>query len=150
MKYNIVAYQVFERRVKKRIQSSKTGEFDHGLSSSGTCHQSKCASSPVYQTADNQQCRTYFSQFGSKSEKFESELEVLLSKNFPQINLNVVLTNSLEKVCMFQYKDVTPKSIRSNVIYKYRCECCSSEYELYQLLVLTSHFRFVIHPRDLE
>ena len=29
---------------------------------------------------------------------------------------------------MFHYKDVIPKSMRSNVIYNYRCECCSSEY----------------------
>ena len=29
---------------------------------------------------------------------------------------------------MYHYKDVSPKSMRSNVIYNYRCECCSSEY----------------------
>ena len=42
--------------------------------------------------------------------------------------MNVVPTNSFKIVCMFHYKDVVSKSMRSYVIYKYRCKCCSSEY----------------------
>ena len=83
-----------------------------------------CILYKLKKTAEKQQYYIPFPYFDCKSEKFKSELLVIFSKYFPQIKLNVVLTNSFKIGCMFHYKGVSPKSVHSSVIHNYRCECC--------------------------
>ena len=54
-----------------------------------------------------------FPYFDCKSEKLKFEFMALFSKYFPLTKLNVVITNSFKIGCMFHYKDVVPKSIRT-------------------------------------
>ena len=56
------------------------------------------------------------------------EISDLISKFYPQIDLNVIFENSLSIGSFFRYKDIIPKLVRSYVVYKYSCAQCSATY----------------------
>ncbi len=64
--------------------------------------------------------------FGLKSEKLKLELRSSLSKFYPFIDFNIILTNSFKIGSFFWYKDKLPKGMLSSVIYKLSCAQCNS------------------------
>ena len=56
------------------------------------------------------------------------DIKTVISKYFPQIQLNIALINSNTLDKMFPLKDKIPYLCCSCVIYKYQCDQCSSSY----------------------
>ena len=81
----------------------KNGEFDHGLSSSGTRYHSKYASSPVYLTTDNHHIIFISCTLVLNVKSLYANWRHFSVQIFPEIKLNVVLTNSFKKGCKFHY-----------------------------------------------
>ena len=69
-----------------------------------------------------------FQYFGVQSDKLKHELETLLYKYFCHLDCKIILVNSFTIGSLFRFKDSLPKSLRSNIVYKFSCEQCSSEY----------------------
>ena len=65
---------------------------------------------------------------GPYSYKFKSKIETFMMKYFKPIKINFIFVNKHTIGSYFQFKDVLPKYMRSNVIYSFCCEHCSSEY----------------------
>ena len=55
------------------------------------------------------------------------ELNELLGKFYPQVDLCVIFTNNKIST-FFQFKDRIPLELLSNVVYKYTCPHCSEAY----------------------
>ena len=66
--------------------------------------------------------------FGVQSDKLKHELETLLYKYFCHLDCKIIHVNSFTIGSLFRLKDSLPKSLRSNIVYKFSCEQCSSEY----------------------
>ena len=68
--------------------------------------------------------------FGHQSLKMKSELEHLVAKYVPHLDLKLVLTNNFKIGNLFKTKDSIPTCLRSNIIYSFRCvqSNCTSEY----------------------
>ena len=81
---------------------------------------------PIYDTADKLKLFLSLPYFGHQSEKMKIEIEKIMAKYFPQINIRIVLSNKNTTGSFFRYKDVVPKMQRSSVIYKYCCGQCPS------------------------
>ena len=64
----------------------------------------------------------------SFNKKFNSEILNLVSQFFPQVNLRLIFFNNNTVQSFFPYKDVIPKSMKSNIVYKYECGICHSTY----------------------
>ena len=56
------------------------------------------------------------------------DIKTVISKYYPQIQLNIALINSNTLDKMFPFKDKTPYLCCSCVIYKCQCDQCSSSY----------------------
>ena len=56
------------------------------------------------------------------------DIKTVISKYYPQIQLNIALINSNTLDKMFPFKDKIPNLCCSCVIYKYQCDQCSSSY----------------------
>jgi hypothetical protein len=72
----------------------------------------------------------YFSvpYYGRESEKQYSSLSESLSDFYPQFKFKFVPTNPFTIGSLFPYKDRLPDELRSNIVYKYSCECCNASY----------------------
>ena len=64
----------------------------------------------------------------SNNKNINREVQVLVRKFYPQINLNLIFTNNFSIKSFFPYKDKIPTSVLSNVVYKYTCEQCNATY----------------------
>ena len=62
--------------------------------------------------------------FGPHSDKLVSEIEKIMGKFFPQIDIKIILVNKNTIGSFFSFKDVLPTLQRSSVIYKYCCDRC--------------------------
>ena len=56
------------------------------------------------------------------------DIKTVISKYYPQIQLNIALINSNTLGRMFPFEDKIPYLCCSCVIYKYQCDQCSSSY----------------------
>ena len=65
---------------------------------------------------------------GDHGHKVVSKLRNIISTFFPQIKIQFIFKPSLRLQNFFQNKDAMPKSLLSNVIYKYTCSDCSIGY----------------------
>ena len=88
----------------------------------------KYSPSPVFLTAEKDKFYLSIPYYGQQSNKLKNELSSICAKYFYQIDLKIVFVNDFKLGTFFNYKDSLPKSMRSGVIYSYRCERCSSEY----------------------
>ena len=79
-------------------------------------------------TVDRRKVYLSMPYFGTQSDKLKRELETLLSKYFCHLDFKIILFNSFNIGSIFKVKDSLPKCLRSNIIYKFSCEQCSSEY----------------------
>ena len=65
---------------------------------------------------------------GLNSHKMTKDIKTVISKYYPQTQLNIALINSNTLDKMFPFKDKIPYLCCSCVIYKYQCDQCSSSY----------------------
>lgn len=84
--------------------------------------------SPSIATVSRDQLYFCLPYVGFHSEKLKRDLNSLLGQYLPSIAFNPILVNKFKTGSFFNYKDRLPKAARSSVIYKFRCEQCSSEY----------------------
>ena len=71
------------------------------------------------------------------NELLKRNLNSLIAQFYPQVNLRMVFQNNHTISSMFRFKDVIPKDLRSNIVYKYTCGVCNSAY----IGETTRHFR---------
>ena len=65
---------------------------------------------------------------GLNSHKMTRDIKTVISKYYPQIQLNIALINSNTLGRMFPFEDKIPYLCCSCVIYIYQCDQCSSSY----------------------
>ena len=63
--------------------------------------------------------------FGPQSIKLSKELYKALTKHYPQINFNFILTTGNKMGNMFKFKDRLPQLMTSSLVYKFSCTSCS-------------------------
>ena len=71
-------------------------------------------------------CKLHY--LGLNSHKITKDIKTVISKYYPQIQLNIVLINSNTLNKMFPFKNKIPYLCCSCVIYKYQCDQWSSSY----------------------
>ena len=59
------------------------------------------------------------------------DIQELVVKFFPQIDLNIVFKNQNTIANFFSFKDRIPDLLRSNVVYKFSCAHCDATYNLH-------------------
>ena len=59
---------------------------------------------------------------------FEKNMAEIIKEFFPHVNLRLIFHNRFSVSSMFPFKDRVPQSVRSNVVYSYRCGICNSMY----------------------
>ena len=81
--------------------------------------------------------------------KITKELNLLMHRFYPHINLNIVFKNNFTIKSFFPYKDVIPTFMLSNIVYKYSCEQCNAAYygETTRHLKTRVAEHIGIHPR---
>lgn len=79
--------------------------------------------SPPFQTVSKKVIYSTFPYIGSLTTDLEKELLTTLSKHLPHCNFKLIFNNSFKIASFFHYKDKLQKSIRSSLIYKFKCPC---------------------------
>ena len=64
---------------------------------------------------------------GNTSHKLRSNLTRLFKK-IPTCKLNIVFTTSFRLGNMFRFKDCIPESLKSQLVYNYKCRSCNASY----------------------
>ena len=101
--------------------------------------------------------KVYFSTFylGEISKQLSNDIKKIVSQSYPQVNLLIIFKTHSTIGGQFTFKDKQPLLNRSNLIYRYTCECCKAFYigkterqlgcaslnTLVSLLVLGNHFQ---------
>ena len=75
-------------------------------------------------------CKLYvsFPYYGYLSKKLKDEILKIISRRYPQVELNLVFTNKFSVGSFFRFKEKLTKSMCSCVIYKYECLLCQKQY----------------------
>ena len=66
--------------------------------------------------------------YGYITDKITSELNRLLFKHFPHLDINFICTNSLSIQSFFKHKERLPDSLCSSIVYKFQCMSCNALY----------------------
>ena len=69
-----------------------------------------------------------FPYFGYVSEKLKNEIQWLVGRKFPQLNLKIVLRNEFSVGSLFKHKERLEPSLCSDLIYEYNCALCNERY----------------------
>ena len=69
-----------------------------------------------------------FPYYGYISEKVRCELKDVIYKRFPQINFKPIFRNNYMIGSLFKHKEKLPTSMRSSIIYDYKCLLCNKQY----------------------
>ena len=89
-------------------------------------------STPHEETLDYKvpKAEIYFSTYflGDLSKSIERELKQLVAQSYPQVQLLFTYKSSSLIGSLFGFKDRQPLMSKSNIIYKYTCECCKAFY----------------------
>ena len=74
--------------------------------------------------------KIYFSTYylGDLSKQMANDIKKIVGQSFPQIQLLIIFKAHSTIGGHFRLKDKQPQMIRSNVIYKYTCQCCKAFY----------------------
>ena len=72
----------------------------------------------------------YFSMpyYGYISNKIKNEIQSLVEKRYPQLDLRMVFVNRFTIGSFFKHKERLPSDVCSCVIYRFQCEECNSSY----------------------
>ena len=56
----------------------------------------------------------------------KAEIEKLVNKYFPQLDLHIILVNKFNIASLFKFKERLPTQLLSSVVYKFSCAHCAS------------------------
>ena len=56
------------------------------------------------------------------------ELQNLITKFCPHLDLKIIFNNSKSIASFFKFKDKIPQPLCSCIVYKFTCSCCQAEY----------------------
>ena len=65
---------------------------------------------------------------GEESFRLRKNLKDLIKNYFPQITLNIIFDNNFNIKSFFKFKEQIPNVLKSNIIYKYKCDSCNATY----------------------
>ena len=65
---------------------------------------------------------------GSHSLIIKKKITKLLAEFYPQVSLRIVFTSSNCVQSYFKFKDTIPESLRSSIVYLYKCDSCNASY----------------------
>ena len=65
---------------------------------------------------------------GCHSLQIRTQILKLCSSAYPHIRIRFVFQPGKRLAHLFNFKDRTPKVLRSRVVYSYTCQCCSALY----------------------
>ena len=88
--------------------------------------QSMSHPSPKCDTVEKRKIFISLPYFGSQSEKLKLEVTNALGNYYPQLEINIVLSNPFTLGSLFRFKDQLPMALRSSIVYKYSCARCAS------------------------
>ena len=77
-------------------------------------------------TCEKKQMYCSLPYFGYQSENMKVELEKLINKYFPHVEIHLILTNNFTLGSLFRFKERLPTELLSSVVYKYSCARCAS------------------------
>ena len=63
---------------------------------------------------------------GSHALQIRTKVSKLCSSAFPQVSLRFIFRSGRRLSSFFPFKDRTPMSMRSHVVYKHTCQCCGA------------------------
>ena len=66
--------------------------------------------------------------YGDKSFEIRKELNKIINKYYPQVNICIVFTNGKKLCNYFKFKDSVSDSLMSSLIYQFNCNRCESVY----------------------
>lgn len=69
-----------------------------------------------------------FPFYGYLSEKLKNEINILVSRRFPQLDLRMIFKNELSIGSLFKHKERLESSLCSNIVYEYKCTLCNERY----------------------
>ena len=65
---------------------------------------------------------------GEESFRLRKNFKKLIKSYFPQIKLNIIFNNNFNIKSFFKFKEQIPNALKSNIIYKYKCNSCNATY----------------------
>ena len=79
---------------------------------------------------DVPKAKVYFSTFylGEISKQLSNDIKKIVSQSYPQVNLLIIFKTHSTIGGQFTFKDKQPLLNRSNLIYRYTCQCCKAFY----------------------
>ena len=79
---------------------------------------------------DVPKAKVYFSTFylGEISKQLSNDIKKIVSQSYPQVNLLIIFKTHSTIGGQFSFKDKQPQMNRSNLIYRYTCQCCKEFY----------------------
>ena len=82
----------------------------------------------VYLTAPKKELLIILAFLGAMPSNLKQNQQTSIPGFLPQCNIKVILepTNHLSSI--FRFKDVAPKELRSNLVYKFSCKSCNATY----------------------
>ena len=66
--------------------------------------------------------------YGYATDRITSELNNFLNKQFPQLNIQFICTNTFSIQSFFRHKERLPDTLCSSIIYKFQCLSCNAQY----------------------
>ena len=79
-------------------------------------------------TAPKKELLIILPYLGTMSSNLKKKLKNCLEKSLPQCQLRVILKSTNRLSSLFRFKDVIPKEMRSNLVYKFPCSNCNVTY----------------------
>ena len=65
---------------------------------------------------------------GVHSSQIRNQINKLLSSTYPHIQIRCIFRPMQRLSAFFRFKDRIPLSLRSRIVYKYKCQCCNALY----------------------
>ena len=82
----------------------------------------------VVVTVPKKEVRICLPFLGKQSFEIRTKLCKFVSLHFPQCKLQVIFNSNNRLRNFFSFKDKIPLSVRSQVLYRYTCDCCKAIY----------------------
>ena len=65
---------------------------------------------------------------GVHSSQIRNQINKLFSSAYPHIQIRCIFRPMQRLSAIFRFKDRIPLSLRSRIVYKYKCQCCNALY----------------------
>ena len=80
----------------------------------------------VYLTAPKKELLIILSFLGTMSSNLKQKLQTSIRNSLPQCNIKVISKSANHLSSLYCFKDVIPKGLRSDLVYKFSCSSCNA------------------------